>query len=382
MPRWRLLFVVLVAIVGFHCGGGWYFADQLRADSLSPDHEPTSYDLAITAVGGGELGLRPVEGDDDDLTGPGIVGIDWQTGYGQLREVIAQEADGTVLRAMTRLEGEAPGVGMLADLDGAAFPGDPDRAFGLTFAEVQYQSPLGEMAAWEILAPSDLWVIHVHGLGAPRAEALRAVRPIAGAGYPQLVVTYRNDEGQPGDPSGFYRYGATEWHDVAGAVEYVLTRGATAVVLMGYSTGAAHVLSYLYQADDSPVVAAILDSPNVDFEQAVDLAASQRRLPVIPLSLPGTLVWSAKTLASIRFGLDFEAVDYVRRADQLRVPVLVFHGTDDASVPLAVSQELAAARPALVRLVIVPGAGHVRSWNLSPDAYERRLTEFLAESVP
>ncbi|HSL24928.1 MAG TPA: alpha/beta hydrolase, partial [Acidimicrobiia bacterium] len=118
------------------------------------------------------------------------------------------------------------------------------------------------------------------------------------------------------------------------------------------------------------------------FEQAVDLALSQRRLPLIPLSLPGTLVWSAKTLASVRFGLDFEAVDYVRRADRLQVPVLVFHGTDDASVPLAVSQELVAARPALVRLVIVPGAGHVRSWNLSPDAYERRLTEFLAESVP
>ena len=32
-----------------------------------------------------------------------------------------------------------------------------------------------------------------------------------------------------------------------------------------------------------------------------------------------------------------------------------------------------------MRLVIVPGAGHLRSWNISPEAYERRLTEFLAE---
>jgi fermentation-respiration switch protein FrsA (DUF1100 family) len=98
--------------------------------------------------------------------------------------------------------------------------------------------------------------------------------------------------------------------------------------------------------------------------------------------LPGTLVWSAKTLASLRFGLDWGAIDYTRGADQLRVPVLVFHGTEDETVPLSVSQELAAARPDLVRTVIVPGAGHVRSWNVGPDAYERRLQEFLGELGP
>ena len=50
--------------------------------------------------------------------------------------------------------------------------------------------------------------------------------------------------------------------------------------------------------------------------------------------------------------------------------MLVFHGTDDETVPLTTSQEFFEARPDLVRLVIVPGAGHVRSWNISPEAYE------------
>jgi uncharacterized protein len=381
--RWRFIaFVVLAVVVLLHLGGGFYFADQLRIDALVPESGDQVLDIAVTEVGTGTIGLRAVEGEDSDLTAGGIIGLDWVTGYGHLGEIVSEGTDRSVVRSMTRIDGDPPEVGMLADLDAAAFPGNPDRAFGLGYTEVQYDTPLGAMNAWEILAPSSLWVIHVHGLGAPRSEALRAVRTIAEEGYPQLVIDYRNDPGEPADPTGYYTYGQSEWEDVAGAVGYAIDRGAEGVVLVGYSTGAAHILSYLYRTPDSRVLAAVFDSPNIDFEETVDLGASQRRLPLIPLPLPGTLVWTAKRLSSIRFGIDWNAVDYVSRAEQLTVPVLVFHGTDDETVPLTTSQEFFEARPDLVRLVIVPGAGHVRSWNISPEAYERRLTEFLAEFTP
>lgn len=381
--RWRsIAFIVLAVVVLLHLGGGFYFADQLRLDALVPESGDQVFDTVVAEVGAGTIGLTAVEGEDPDLTAGGIVGLDWKTGYGQLGEVVSEGTDGTVVRSMTRLDGDPPEVGMAADLDGAAFPGNPDRAFGLGYTDVQFATPLGAMNAWEILAPSSLWVIHVHGLGAPKSEALRAVRAIAEEGHPQLVIDYRNDPGEPADPSGYYGYGQSEWEDVAGAVAYAVERGAESVILMGYSTGAAHILSYLYRTPDSRVLAAVFDSPNIDFEEAVDLGASQRRLPVIPLPLPGTLVWTAKRLSSIRFGIDWKAIDYVSRAEQLNVPVLVFHGSEDDTVPLATSQEFFEARPDLVRLVIVPGAGHVRSWNISPEAYERRLTEFLAEFAP
>lgn len=381
--RWRLVaFVVLAVVILLHLGGGFYFADQLRLDALVPESGEQALDIAVTEVEAGTIGLRAVEGEDSDLTAAGIVGIDWGTGYGHLGEVVSEGTDGNVVRSMTRVDGDPPEVGMLADLDGASFPGNPDRAFGMSYTDVQFATPLGAMDAWEIPGPSSLWVIHVHGLGAPRSEALRALRAIAEEGHPQLVINYRNDPGEPADPSGYYRYGESEWEDVAGAVDYAVERGAEGVVLVGYSTGAAHILSYLYRSADSKVLAAVFDSPNIDFEETVDLGASQRTLPLIPLPLPGTLVWTAKRLSSIRFGIDWTAVDYVSRAEQLNVPVLVFHGTDDDTVPLASSQEFFEARPDLVRLVIVPGAGHVRSWNISPEAYERRLTEFLREFAP
>ena len=381
--RWRFIaYALLALVILLHLGGGFYFADQLRVDALVPKSGEQVFDIFVTEVGAGIIGLRAIEGEDSALTAAGVLGIDWGTGYGQLGEVVSEATDGIVVRSMTRTDGEPPEVGMLADLEGAAFPSDPDRAFGLSYTEVQFDTPLGAMNAWEILAPSSLWVIHVHGLGAPRSEALRAVRAIAVDGHPQLVINYRNDPGEPADPSGYYNYGRTEWEDVAGAVDYAVERGAEGIVLIGYSTGAAHIASYLYRSPDGHVVAAVFDSPNLDFGEAVNLEASQRSLPFIPLPVPGTLVWTAKRLASIRFGINWADIDYGSRAELLNVPVLVFHGTDDDTVPLSSSQDFFAARPDLVRLVIVPGAGHVRSWNVSPEAYERRLGEFLTEFAP
>lgn len=375
----RLVYYALVLLLLFHLGGGWYFAEQLKSDGLVPDHTESPFDVSISDVANGTVTLRAVDEPDPDLTAPGIIGLDWQTGYGQLGEILSEGFDGSVTRRMTRLVGDAPEIGTLSNLDGNAFPGDPERSFGIGFSEVEYQSPLGAMGAWQILAPSDLWVVQVHGLGGSRAEALRLVRSVTDAGYPQLVISYRNDPDEPPDPSGYYKYGQTEWEDVKAAVEFATDAGASQVVLVGYSTGASHILSYLYQTPDAPVAAAIFDAPNIDFEQTVDLGASQRNLPFLPVKVPGSLAWVAKRIASLRFGLSWGAVDYIARAEGLRVPVLVFHGAADDTVPLGSSQDFAEARPDLIRLVIVSEAGHVRSWNVGPDSYERRVIEFLSE---
>ena len=286
-------------LVLFHLGGGWYFADQLQVDALVPGSERTGLRHRDhrggtgnhRAQGRGGRGLR-----SDRATGSS--GIDWGTGYGHLGEIVSEGADGSVVRSMTRIDGDPPEVGMLADIDGVAFPGNPDRAFGLSYTDVQFDTPLGAMNAWEILAPSSLWVdTRSRARSVTIGGASGRCRSIAEEGYPQLVINYRNDPGEPADPSGYYRYGQSEWEDVAGAVAYAVSRGAEGVVLVGYSTGAAHILSYLYRTPDSPVRLAVLDSPNIDFEETVDLGASQRELPLIPLPLPGTLVWTAKRLS-------------------------------------------------------------------------------------
>jgi hypothetical protein len=56
--------------------------------------------------------------------------------------------------------------------------------------------------------------------------------------------------------------------------------------------------------------------------------------------------------------------------------MLIFHGSNDTSVPLATSKFIERVRPEITTL-IETDAVHVRSWNLSPDDYEAAILEFL-----
>ena len=62
--------------------------------------------------------------------------------------------------------------------------------------------------------------------------------------------------------------------------------------------------------------------------------------------------------------------------------MLVIHGTDDLTVPFQTSRRFALARPDLVQLVAVPGAGHARSWNRDPEAYAFAVGGFLDRVSP
>jgi pimeloyl-ACP methyl ester carboxylesterase len=370
-----LFWTVVVLLVLLHLVGGWYFSDVLAEDLLEVNVEAAERNLVVAEAGDGTVTLRPLAEEVAELTEPGVWGLDWGSGRGRIGDVVATGEDGSVTR--TLLEGEGLEVGLTARLDGWVYAGDPQAALELPFTEVEYSNSLGTFAAWRLEGDKATWVVHVHGKGTTREEALRTVDAVARAGYPQLVITYRNDEGFPRDPSGQYQNGLTEWEDVGAAVALAVGFGAQRVVLYGYSTGAAHILSYMYQQPAPEVVGLVFDAPNIDVEAAVDEAASQRTLPFIGLPVPPTLTWVAKQLAAWRFDLDWSAINYVDRADQLEARALVFHGTADRTVPISVSDRFAAARPDLVRFRQVAGAGHVRSWNVDSSAYEGDLVAFL-----
>jgi pimeloyl-ACP methyl ester carboxylesterase len=58
------------------------------------------------------------------------------------------------------------------------------------------------------------------------------------------------------------------------------------------------------------------------------------------------------------------------------MPILVFHGTEDETVPMTTSEELKRRVPH-VQLVRCAGAGHIECWNLDPKAYESQVRKFL-----
>ncbi len=374
--------IIVVLVMVFYLGGGWYFSGQIESGALDVRHdqEPT---LNVVAVDGDRVTLEVRENApeqpalDSDMT----YGLAWDGGYGRLVGS-AETTGGGVTRRFRVLEGRQPEVGDQARLNRDAYPGDdPALGVGEPLREVSYTSGDKKFPAWFVPGRGGTWVVLVHGgLGADREEPLRAMRVTTQLGMPSLDITYRNDLGAPQDPSGQYRYGRTEWRDLEGAVRYAVDHGAKEVVLVGFSMGGAITAAFLENSElASEVSRVVLDSPALDLRTMIEYGASQRSLPVIG-TVPGSLVWTAEQISAVRDDVDWDAVDYLDDSEWLTVPALVFHGADDLRVPVSLSRRLAADHPETVTLEVVGGAGHVESWNADPAGYEQTLESFLKAS--
>ena len=356
----------VLAVLGVGFGGAsWYYAGLIEDLGLKIDRV-REYEVRVVRVDGNTITL---DAPDDDLR-PDLLGLDWPGGYARADSSFGSDGDFEV-RGYRPVIGELS-AGDMVRLDKQAFFDDPLAARGIPFTEVKYESPLGALDAWHVDARTNTWMIYVHGKGSDRGTGLRILPTVRDAGLQSLIISYRNHESSPDDPTGRYQYGLTEWRDLEGAVGYALDNGAESVVLAGWSMGGGIVASFMYEsALAGDVDAIILDAPLLDFEAAIDLGAEQR-------SLPGILTTVAKWVADRRFGIDWAGMDYLARVDKFQVPILLIHGEDDDRVPIWTSERLAEARPDIVTFVRVPGASHTSSWNTAPVLYERAVSDFLA----
>lgn len=377
--RWLrvLVWVVVVLAAIFYGAGGWYFSDQLRADGFDVKPHQREFRATIAAVGPDTVSISQGDPADGELFNSGLLGLVWAGGYGTVEDITA-ETDTEATRRFVLLGGDPPEVGTQVDVDPWIYPDDWAAALSLDTHQVEYASPLGPMDAVFIPGSSTNWAILVHGKDANPRETMRLGVALSEAGYPVLAITHRNDRDQPADPTGFHGYGVTEWKDLEGAVDYALSQGAERVILGGFSTGGAVVLSFLENSDlANSVAGVVLDAPNIDFGATVTHVAARRKLPLIGLPVPSSLAWVAKTIGSMRFGVEWGEIDYISRADNLKTPILILHGVEDPSVPIETSRELAALRPDLVTLVEFEGAKHIQSWNLDQDRYRQEVVTFV-----
>ncbi len=359
--------ILLLVVTNF--GIGWYFSNVLHEEAFAVRQDEPEYNLTASAAGEGLIRLEqgPAGG---EWTLPGRWGIVWDGGNGMVGEIMV-EADDHLVRRFTLAAGappqSAPAV-VLSDV----YPADPSSFLGISYEEVEYEAPLGKQDAWQIEGTGGTWALFVHGQRDGPHEGLPVLRVLSELGLPSLLLTYRNDPGQPVDPSGRYQYGLTEWHDLHAAVEYALSQpGATDVVLLGNSMGGAIITKFLYESPLADKVKGIvLDSPALDFSAAVDKGARER-------NLPGFVTATAKWMASLRFGVDWDAVNHLRDADRLDVPILLVHCAQDTRVPIETSDGLAEQRADLVSYSVYHEGGHADAWYVDAARYESELEEFL-----
>ena len=70
-------------------------------------------------------------------------------------------------------------------------------------------------------------------------------------------------------------------------------------------------------------------------------------------------------------------MDYLDRAGEISVPVLLFHSDADKRVPVSISERFAASRPDLVTYEFFAGAPHGGAWNVDSERYEAVVGEFV-----
>jgi uncharacterized protein len=370
----RTAIAVLAVLALVFGGAGWYVSGQiLDALRISPPAD-VQHDTEVVALAGDEITLdRP---DETDLAADAdaVMGLSWEGGYGQIGPAVSTDG-GLEVRPFTLLDGTAPEPGRdPVDVDSYAFPPDPGRA-GTPLEIVTYPGPDGDLEAWSVPGDHPTWIVAVHGAGAGPHEFLRLADATRELGHPLLLVTYRNDPGAPATDGSLILNGQEEWPDVAAAVDHALRSGASDVVVYGASMGAGLSLAYALEGDATPLRALVLESPNVDLRETVRLRSGDA-LPVGGI-VGDTILAAGRAVTRLRSGLDFDAVDYVDRADELDVPILVFHGALDPKIPLEVPTAFAGARPDLVELHLLEDGAHVRAWNEGPAAYTATLRDFL-----
>jgi alpha-beta hydrolase superfamily lysophospholipase len=365
--------VVLVILAVLGCVTlAWLIAGRVGASFAVPQ-PPRPDDIEIVSVEGDQLRYRDTRPD----VGPPDVGRMALKlpggGWVYFTDEVSTQ-DGVSTRRIEKIEGAPPKAGELAQLDLSYFPADPQRGLGLEYEQVTFPGPLGDYPAWYVPGTGATWLIYTHGRGSTLREGLRAVQVAHRMGHPALVINYRNDEGAPrGD--GIARFGMDEWQDLEAAIAYARTRGAADVILGAGSMGGAITLSLFEHGSPlAKVVRGILlDSP------ALAIGRQSRRASD-KMGVPGPIAELGFVIASWRFGLDWEAMDYLSAVDDVTVPMLVLHGDADALVSAESNAPVFAALTAQgnATIEIVPGAQHLGIWNRDRGGFERSVSQFLA----
>ncbi|MFF2270725.1 alpha/beta hydrolase family protein [Agromyces sp. NPDC058136] len=319
------------------------------------------------------------------MRGPYGLWFEHDSGHARLGDVI-EEHDGRVRRHLTATDFGRPERATRGRINGWYHLGPWE--LDLPYEDVLIETELGPAPAWVFApdSPSDRWVVQVHGRGAKRHETLRAVDATRAAGWNSLLISYRNDGEAPASSDRRYGLGGTEWVDVVAAVGYAIERGASEIVLMGWSMGGMISLQAVLRSAEvrERLVGIILESPAIDW---VDILRFQGGALGLPRGLGDVVARLLGApygggLTGLAAPIDLEDLDPVVRAEEFTVPILLMHSVDDGFVPIDGSRRFAASRPDLIQFEEFAEARHTKLWNHDPERWNALITTWLAARTP
>ncbi|MGO1319256.1 MAG: alpha/beta hydrolase family protein [Galactobacter sp.] len=317
-----------------------------------------------------------------DTTVPGVYSFwfDADRGHARLGDVVDRDTASVTREVLSVDRGDLTQA-RRGRMGGSVYLTPSD--LGLEYQDVDVPVSAGKAPAWLIpgTTRADTWAIMIHGRGARRVETLRGVPTAHEAGMTTLCVSYRNDGEAPDVNNGRYGLGATEWRDIDSAIRYAIEHGARDLVLFGWSMGGAIALQVANLSQHrTRVLGLVLDGPAVNWFDILDHQAKVNHVPYISGRLGTWLLTHplGKRITGLTAPIDLRSLDWVGRAEEIRVPTLILHSADDDFVPHSSSAELAQKNPVAVTLETFHTAGHVGEWNIDPERWERVTKDWLA----
>jgi dipeptidyl aminopeptidase/acylaminoacyl peptidase len=252
--------------------------------------------------------------------------------------------------------------------------GDPATPadIGLAYEDVRFTTDDGvTLSGWLIPAARETRaaVVLMHGFSWHRLPWLAGFVPWLQRRYHVLQFDFR---GHGGSDDALISLGTLEQRDVAAAVHFLAGRGLGPIALMGISMGGSVAIM---AAPDLPVAAVVADAAYADLRDPI---ANRMREVGYPLTRLGpALVLAA---ASLRARVWLRSP--INRVAQIapRGLLLISPGEDRLVSPHQ-SQRMFLAAGEPKELFVVPGAAHADAHAAAPEAYERRVLEFLARHL-
>tara|TARA_B100001057_G_scaffold360577_1_gene362925 strand:- start:10047 stop:11264 length:1218 start_codon:yes stop_codon:yes gene_type:complete len=394
-----LLIILIFIILG---GAGWFFSGVTYEVGLNPEFENTAEvgvaedRVIIEDLSEKTISLNVQEEMWGVMLEDGIYGVLGENGSAVVSSILSLEGD-IITREILQINGElkigerVSSSSLLKiengkysilgtnDYEGINESGKytPKSVSDTDYEYIEYESDLGMFPAYLTSEGKTGVVIFVHGFrGAFERDFTAMLRApdFGNLGYRSMIISYRNDANAPKDPSGLYQYGVTEWIDLDNAIKYVEQNiNPDRIVLWGTSGGGGPVTSWLQNNPDSDRVDGIIfEAPVISFWESVEVNG-KARYPFIPeLFFP-----YIKLFTEVRYGVDFDTMDFRDALVKSEVPVLLFHGDDDEWVPVDMSDYIAENRRTNFTYIRMSNVGHVTSWNADPVRYIFEIEKFL-----
>ena len=250
-------------------------------------------------------------------------------------------------------------------------------AYGMKYENVAFESAVDHipLRGWYIDSPGDKVILQLHGRNGTRdaGSGLAVAQMFVQNNYDVLMFDFRG-HGESGGER--YSIGLLEVRDVAGALNYLKTRGVQDVGVIGFSMGAATTLN---AAPDLPAMRAVVaDSAFADINLLLDEQLPQET------GLPAWVNPGVLLMGKLLYGIDLAANRPVSAIARLTDrPVFLIHGTKDDLVPVHHAELLAQADAANPNLSvwILDGVGHTDAFDEANAEYRARVLDFFARNL-